>query len=534
MDLTVKDCLSMASFSKAKVVGGKKGLSRPVRSCTVLEWSDKEMFRSPFFGEGDIVITSFYSKKNDVSAQCSTLRQLQKLGTAALVLFHIGIVMPDVDGALIALADQLDYPLLVIFSNQDVSYSEMIQDIMESLYLKRSSECRFFDKVLYRFSVLPKSRRTVTKLLELIGQNIESHLFLYRSDLTYISEWCPPSLPNITMKDFLVDISLDELIISKFSPVSQTVGNRTLYLHFQDAASRVFPPLFLFCITSSRKMDPLLLRQASEILSIADDVWHLGFKEKQHSTLLRTLLSGTFHDETSNAKNISDYEKESGTLFYLRLSSESVRAREIQLQRLGRETAAFFDSQKFSSLLDISEEAVIVLLLENLTFSDLKELASSLYAILNEKSFSVKLAYMQMDSLTFIKDIYLSICSCWDFMVRINPLRSVFDMLSIRIAEDCKRIISNNSQKMEFNLLVLAPLNRIKDRDEIIKTLEIFFLDTDGNISKTAEKMFVHVNTIKYRIRKARLALGNEYFEFRGNHYLYLALAIHRILNLNN
>ena len=40
MDLTVKDCLSMASFSKAKVVGGKKGLSRPVRSCTVLEWSD--------------------------------------------------------------------------------------------------------------------------------------------------------------------------------------------------------------------------------------------------------------------------------------------------------------------------------------------------------------------------------------------------------------------------------------------------------------------------------------------------------------
>ncbi len=139
-----------------------------------------------------------------------------------------------------------------------------------------------------------------------------------------------------------------------------------------------------------------------------------------------------------------------------------------------------------------------------------------------------------MDSLTFIKDIYLSICSCWDFMVRINPLRSVFDMLSIRIAEDCKRIISNNSQKMEFNLLVLAPLNRIKDRDEIIKTLEIFFLDTDGNISKTAEKMFVHVNTIKYRIRKARLALGNEYFEFRGNHYLYLALAIHRILNLNN
>ena len=534
MDLTVNDCLNTTSFAKAKVVAGRKGLSRPVRSCTVLEWSDTGMFRSPYFKEGDIVITSFYTKRNDINAQCSTIRQLQGLQTAALVLFHVGIVMPNIDKALISLADQLDYPLIVVSSNQDVSYSEMIQNIMESLYLKRFSECRLFDNVFHRFSALPKSKRNITKLLELIGQNIPSHLFLYHSDLTYISEWCHPSFVNTTMKDFLGDTSLDELVVGKSAPISQTVQGRTLYLHFQNIAAHSFPPLFLFFITSSKKMEPLLLRQASEILSIADDVYHLGVKESRHSSLLQNLLSGTFDLEPTNMKNVSDYEKEVGTLFYLRPDGNSDRIRGIQLQRLCKETAAFFDSQKFSSLLDVTEDSLILLLLEELNFAYLEELAFSLQEFLDEKSLSVKLAYVQMSSLILTKETYQSICNCWDFMVRINPLRSVFDVLSVRIAEDCKRIVSDISQKSEYKLKVLAPLDRIKDKDEMIKTLEIFFLDTDGSIPKTAELMFVHANTVKYRIRKARLALGNEYFELRGNHYLYLALAIRRIIKDTN
>lgn len=281
-------------------------------------------------------------------------------------------------------------------------------------------------------------------------------------------------------------------------------------------------------------MEPLLLQQASEILSIADDVYHLGVKENRHSSLLQNLLSGTFDLEPTNMKNVSDYEKEVGTLFYLRPDGNSDRIRGIQLQRLCKETAAFFDSQKFSSLLDVTEDSLILLLLEELNFAYLEELAFSLQEFLDEKSLSVKLAYVQMSSLILTKETYQSICNCWDFMVRINPLRSVFDVLSVRIAEDCKRIVSDISQKSEYKLKVLAPLDRIKDKDEMIKTLEIFFLDTDGSIPKTAELMFVHANTVKYRIRKARLALGNEYFELRGNHYLYLALAIRRIIKDTN
>lgn len=80
-----------------------------------------------------------------------------------------------------------------------------------------------------------------------------------------------------------------------------------------------------------------------------------------------------------------------------------------------------------------------------------------------------------------------------------------------------------------------AALLPLKDLDErwdadMYKTLETYFLDADMSIVKTAELLYLHKNTIKYRI--AKLA---DIFHYRVNkmpeaYELYKAIALHRLM----
>ena len=49
---------------------------------------------------------------------------------------------------------------------------------------------------------------------------------------------------------------------------------------------------------------------------------------------------------------------------------------------------------------------------------------------------------------------------------------------------------------------ILRPLSRAREGKEIVKTLQAFLLDAGSGTKRTAELLFVHVNTIKYRIQR--------------------------------
>lgn len=533
MELTVGDCLKLPSLSTAEVLGGRQGLSHRVYSCTVLEWSDRKMFKPPYFRDGDIVVTSFYYEKSDIAAQCATIRQLQGVGTAALVLFHVGTVIASVDPALIALADELDYPLILIPSHRDVSYSEVIQDVMEAIFFKKSAQNRFADVVLQRFSSLPEAQQNISKLLELISQSTQSHLALYSSELKYISGAAHPSFPAAFVQDFQPESSLDELISTPSFPIPAEVHKQTIYLYLQEVTHRVSPPLFLFFITPNERMELFVLQQAAETLLLANDIWHLGITENRRSRLLHHLLYDTSNFDGDDLRSLQGYIEKPGVLLYLRSDNHASRLSGVQLQRLVSELTGFFDAQRLPILLDTAEGAAVILILEPLPFDYVEEMTGSILETLGEQEFSARLACVPLANLTTIKDTYSHLCSSWESMVQIHPHRTAFDLFHMRIAHECRQIIGEGPQriKREWMLLELLERGDGKDNEELLDTLATFFLDAGGSIAKTAELMFVHANTVKYRIRKARTALGAECFEAHGRHYLYLALAIRRILN---
>ncbi len=66
---------------------------------------------------------------------------------------------------------------------------------------------------------------------------------------------------------------------------------------------------------------------------------------------------------------------------------------------------------------------------------------------------------------------------------------------------------------------------------ELVRTLETF-LDADGNVAKTAEKLFTHRHTIRYRLERVRELTGLDVCSTDGRERLSLGLKAMRVLGI--
>jgi hypothetical protein len=139
MAVTVRQCLELPSLAEAEVIAGAGGLDRPVRGISVLESAGVPEYITEDIMLGDeIVITGFISHRTDVDRQCQIIRILNEGGEAALILFYVGIFMPEVSQKLIDTANELDFPLIRMPLNRvDIPYSEVINEVMELLFRRK-------------------------------------------------------------------------------------------------------------------------------------------------------------------------------------------------------------------------------------------------------------------------------------------------------------------------------------------------------------------------------------------------------------
>lgn len=77
---------------------------------------------------------------------------------------------------------------------------------------------------------------------------------------------------------------------------------------------------------------------------------------------------------------------------------------------------------------------------------------------------------------------------------------------------------------------MLEPILSGKDGADIVRTLTVFLLDRNSSITETAAHLFVHKNTVKYRLQKAGNLLGFHVGDIPQSKNLIYALALRRIL----
>lgn len=148
--ITIEDALHLKQFRNAKVVAGRTGLSRVIKSVNVMEVPD--IFR--WVKEGELLLTTVFAIRDDIDAQRELIPTLAKHGLAGIAI-KPGRYIEEIPKMMIAQADECNFPLIEL--PLEASFSDLMEPILseilnaQTIFLKKSLEIheRLMDVVLH-------------------------------------------------------------------------------------------------------------------------------------------------------------------------------------------------------------------------------------------------------------------------------------------------------------------------------------------------------------------------------------------------
>ena len=108
-------------------------------------------------------------------------------------------------------------------------------------------------------------------------------------------------------------------------------------------------------------------------------------------------------------------------------------------------------------------------------------------------------------------------------------------LLTLDNLEDAKFIYPHKRSEGEAaasrRILPLASLQADREYQELLNTACVCLLDCDRNVTRTAQALFLHINTIKYRLQRISDLLGYRLGKMPETIELYRSAAIYRLLH---
>ncbi|MBF8289267.1 MAG: Transcriptional regulator CdaR, purine catabolism regulatory protein [Chloroflexi bacterium] len=169
VSIRMADVLRLPILQGAKVVGGAKGLNRPVRSVNVMEVPDIAHWVKP----DELLLTTAYPLRDDPAALDALVPQLVELGLAGMALKPTRYIEAT-PAAMIEAADRLKFPLIEL--PEDASFNEIINAVLTEILATQTVRLQRSAAIHDRFTAIVLSggglRQIAEALGELIGRSV--------------------------------------------------------------------------------------------------------------------------------------------------------------------------------------------------------------------------------------------------------------------------------------------------------------------------------------------------------------------------
>lgn len=523
----MSDLLKLPALREAEVLGGKGGLSKIVSSISVLESTDPavlvdSVFHNDEFYGSEIVITGFLHITQNIRAQCANIKRLAEGGEVGLILYYVGVYLPKVDPTLIRLADELDFVLICMPKNRkDLRYSEVITDVMNCIFKDRMSDDALMGEILDRVSRLPQHQRTVDTALKMLSDRLSASFVLLDESLRILNLAAWPRSIASALKSGLTRFRL---------PPDGKPYNCPF---IPNCAAYCFPvstgqnKMYLLIFKEGEPLRSGLVQQALDAAQLSVNIWGTRHDEIAIHELVRAILL----DEPMKMRRLAD-------IFHVDVAS----IHEMWILNSEREeTAALFSSslERVKSILkgscstvvaDVYENRLILFLDGPRFLQDADMLTQTVLEFLLPRDSTVTLTRCaNLENTAEVRQAYLCHQSSLADARKIYPNRSSYLLGEIQFAEQCRDLIEKGEESVKH---CLSALNSLSDSGgaDLVKTLEVFLLDGKSSIVRTSELLFIHKNTVKYRIGKISNLLGFRPDQMPENLKIYRAVAVRRLL----
>ena len=152
-------------LKQSRVIGGQSGLDRIVQSVNVMEVPDILEWVHP----GELLVTTMYPLRDDAAAVESLVPRLAEKGLAGLAVTPTGY-LDEFPAAMIRAANDLGFPLIEL--PQKVSFIDIIQPITSEILRLQASELRQSAEIHRQFIDLVLSGGTYRDIAQGIAQRV--------------------------------------------------------------------------------------------------------------------------------------------------------------------------------------------------------------------------------------------------------------------------------------------------------------------------------------------------------------------------
>ncbi len=527
MSITVSDLLHLPSLCHASVIGGRGGLNKIVTSISVLEAVDTRVLVDGLFQKGEffgseIVITGFLNCLDDVECQCANIRRLAEGGEVGLILFYVGIYLPAVDKRLVALADELDFVLIQMPGLKNLRYGEVISDVTEYIFHDQEKNEFIVSDILARVSRLPEHLRTIRSVLRMLSSQVHASVVLTDDAWHILNLIAWPQNMGAALEG--CQHTWGAYAGKGSQPFAPIPGSQVYHFTLWPDGGAA---MHLFLIREGLGLNQRIQEQTADLVRISINIWGRGHGAVAIHELIRAILqddpikmrrlSDVFHIDVANIQEMWIIHA---------ASPQRLDASKADVKRFCHVLEACTDTQ-FADRYDgqvllfssrpSSERAAEEALEEMLVIAGQDPLVSVCRCYGLENTMDVRQAYLcHQDYLPDARKIW--------------PRKRIFSLGELMFARECHQQVEQGEEYLGRCSKYLDRLQSCSGEWDVAETLGVYLIDMDANVTRTAQAMFLHKNTVKYRLRAISDMLGFHPNKMPDNIQLYQSLAIRRLL----
>lgn len=461
----------------------------------------------------------------NVERQYINMKRLAEGGEVGLIFYYVGVYLKKIDQRLIDFANEMDF-VLIVMPEGDVTlrYGEAITDVMDLILRDRMHNTSLVSEILERVSSLPSHQRTISTVLKMLSDRICASLILCDSSLRiqYLSAW--PRNDEASIKQGLE--ALSELPADQQSAACDILPDSRLYRF--SLGGEPGPRLELLVLREGIPLNGAILAELKDVVHLAVGIWGPEPGEAAIHELIRAILQ----DEPMKMRQLANI---------FRINVADIRemwilhCEEGQAERLRREGLPLIREHLghycHTVVADLYEGRVTAFMDWIEHSPDRTAVSLDLLKQLEELGLRPSLTRCYpLNSTSDVRRTFLMHQEAIETARKIWPSLGCYTLQELEFAADCKKILSESEAALADALVPLEALKYVREDNSLLETLEVYLLDAGNRVSVCADLLFLHKNTVKYRLNRIRELLGHPLDKAPELFALYRSVALKRLL----
>ena len=551
--IPLRQALEMEILKDAKVVGGAAGLDRIVTEVSIMEVPDIQ----DWVKSGVFLITTAYSLKDDSDAFKNLVPALNSKELAGLAIKTKRFI-GDIPDYVIQAANELDFPVIEL--PYDLAFSEVISTILREIFDKQTGILMKIEDIHQRLIHVLLSGGSLKEiggsLHEIIGNPIVIKDYVFGKAILLGENKCDEGSLKVLREEekpigaFLEpQISFREPYIKKREFINGTAAS--VFRFPIVAGSRMLGEICvyeLFNAFNAVEVRAVQYTCAIIALELMKQVAVFEVESRHRNEYLEQLLSSDPNVNLNAVKQAEIYGLEGGSGYIAAL----IYIEDIErfFNEITIENGSEYKNKLIKTMESIAKQNNCRVILGSrgntitmlMAFKNLKDPRHT-----NEKGMQVLEKILQ----TVCKDHR-------DIEIFASSGRSCSDLRDVwKSHEEAKKALSYSKifrnkklihydelgifrllcmdhQEQEIKkfcqecIMPLVEYDRNKD-GELVKTLQVYF-DCGGNLKQVCKKMYIHYNTILYRIQKIQQITGVDLSDADSRLNLEISLKIMSVM----